>query len=253
MSKVCLITGSSRGIGREAARMVAADGWDIAIAYVERREAAEEVAAQVEATGRRAIAVKADVASETEVIAMFDEAERRLGPVTALVNSAGVSVHARVADLDATRLERMLAINVLGTMLCCREAVRRMSTMRGRKGGVIVNVSSMAATIGGRAAASTYAATKGAIDVFTSGLAKEVAMEGIRANVVRPAMIETEMATGQHDAKQLAAIAATIPMQRLGTPAEVAAAIVFLLSDKAAFITGAHLNVSGGGFHVGAP
>ncbi|MEO8755223.1 MAG: SDR family oxidoreductase, partial [Casimicrobiaceae bacterium] len=169
------------------------------------------------------------------------------------VNSAGIANHNRVDALDGDAIARMMQLNVIGLMLCCREAARRMSTAHGGKGGAIVNVSSMAATIGGRAGASTYAASKGAVDVFSMGFAKEVAAEGIRVNVVRPGVTDTDMIAPIRSGPKRAQIEATIPMQRYGTPDELAQAIVWLLSDYASFVTGAHLNVSGGGFLIGAP
>jgi NAD(P)-dependent dehydrogenase (short-subunit alcohol dehydrogenase family) len=253
MTKVCLIAGGARGIGRETARLAAAAGWDVAINFRERSDAAEAAVGDVAALGRKAVAVRGDIARENDILAMFKAAERALGPITGLVNSAGVSSNARVEALMAHELERMFAVNVIGLVLCCREAVRRMSTRRGGKGGAIVNVSSMAATIGGRPGASAYAASKGAVDVFTMGLAREVAAEGIRANAVRPGVTDTDMIGPMRSGRVRAEIEATIPMQRYGNPDEVAQAIVWLLSDQASYVTGAHVNVGGGGFHVGAP
>ena len=253
MSKVCLITGGARGIGRETARLAAAAGWDVAINFRERSDAAEAVAAEIVSVGRNAVAIRGDIGKESDVVAMFVAAERALGPITGLVNSAGVSTNTRVDAINAHDLEHMFAVNVVGLLLCCREAARRMSTRHGGKGGSIVNVSSMAATIGGRSGASAYAASKGAVDVFTMGFAKEVAAEGIRVNVVRPGVTDTDMIEHMRHGERRAAIEATIPMQRYGNPSEVAQAIVWLLSDKASYVTGAHINVGGGGFHVGAP
>ncbi len=254
MAKACLITGGARGIGRAAAVRAAQAGWDVAIGYRERADAAAAAVAEVERRGRRAVAVRGDVAVEADVVAMFESAERALGALSGLVNSAGISFPARVEALGAGDLTRMMAVNVVGLMIACREAAKRMSTARGGKGGTIVNLSSMAATIGGRARNSAYAASKGAVDVFTAGFAREVAAEGIRVNVVRPGMTDTEMIGALREAgPQRDAAAAAIPMRRFGTADEVAAAIVWLLSDEAAFVTGAHLNVGGGGFHVGAP
>ena len=253
MSKVCLITGGARGIGRETARLAAAAGWDVAINFRERSDAAEAVAAEIVSVGRKAVAIRGDIGKESDVVAMFEAAERALGPITGLVNSAGVSTNTRVDAINAHDLERMFAVNVIGLLLCCREAAKRMSTRHGGKGGSIVNVSSMAATIGGRPGASAYAASKGAVDVFTMGFAKEVAAEGIRVNVVRPGVTDTDMIEHMRHGERRAAIEATIPMQRYGNPSEVAQAIVWLLSDKASYVTGAHINVGGGGFHVGAP
>ena len=196
---------------------------------------------------------RGDIGKESDVMAMFVSAERALGPITGLVNSAGVSTNTRVDAINAHDLEHMFAVNVVGLLFCCREAARRMSTRHGGKGGSIVNVSSMAATIGGRPGASAYAASKGAVDVFTMGFAKEVAAEGIRVNVVRPGVTDTDMIEHMRHGERRAVIEATIPMQRYGNPSEVAQAIVWLLSDQASYVTGAHINVGGGGFHVGAP
>ena len=253
MSKVCLITGGARGIGRETARLAAAAGWDVAINFRERSDAAEAVAAEIVSVGRNAVAIRGDIGKESDVLAMFVSAERALGPITGLVNSAGASTNTRVDAINAHDLEHMFAVNVVGLLLCCREAARRMSTRHGGKGGSIVNVSSMAATIGGRPGASAYAASKGAVDVFTMGFAKEVAAESIRVNVVRPGVTDTDMIEHMRHGERRAVIEATIPMQRYGNPSEVAQAIVWLLSDKASYVTGAHINVGGGGFHVGAP
>ena len=247
----CVVTGGARGIGRETARLAARDGWDIAINYRERADAAEALVAEIEALGRRAVAIRGDVADEAAVIALFEQAEARLGPIAALVNSAGIACHSRVEAIDAEQLRRMLEVNVVGLFLCCREAAKRMSRLHGGSGGVIVNVSSMAATIGGREGAATYAASKGAVDVFTAGFAREVAAEGIRVNVVRPGVTDTDMIERLRSGPRFAEIKASIPMGRIGTPQEVAEAIVWLLSEKAAFVTGAHLNVGGGGFRLG--
>lgn len=252
MAKVCLITGGARGIGRETARLAAQDGWDIAINYRERTDAAEAAVREIEAMGRRAVAIEADVAKEADIVAMFTAAEKALGPIRGLVNSAGISHHNRVDALNMGELEHMFAVNVLGLMLCCREAAKRMSAKNGGHGGSIVNVSSMAATIGGRAGASSYAASKGAVDVFTMGFAKEVAAEGIRVNAVRPGVTDTDMIHFMRSGPKRAEVEATIPMKRYGRPAEVAQAIVWLLSDKASFVTGAHVNAGGGGFLVGS-
>jgi len=253
MNETCLITGGARGIGRATALAAANAGWNVAINYRERADAADEVAAAVRAVGRKAVTLKADVAREAEIIDLFRKTEDALGPIRGLVNSAGIANHNRVDALDGEAIARMMQLNVIGLMLCCREAARRMSTAHGGKGGAIVNVSSMAATIGGRAGASTYAASKGAVDVFTTGFAKEVAAEGIRVNVVRPGVTDTDMIAAIRSGTRRAQIEATIPMRRYGTPEELAQAIVWLLSDSASFVTGAHLNVSGGGFLIGEP
>ncbi|WP_119420422.1 SDR family oxidoreductase [Desertibaculum subflavum] len=253
MSRVLLITGGASGIGAEVARLAAAQGYAVAVNYRSKRDKAEALVAGL---GGKAIAVPGDVADPSEVEAMFAATEKALGPLTHLVNSAGLYVtQARVEDFDAGDLARLFQVNVIGTMLCCREAVRRMSTARGGKGGAIVNVSSMAATTGGRAGSSAYAATKGAIDVFTQGLAREVAAEGIRANVVRPGFTLTDMtAATAADPRRVAAIAATIPIGRIGTALESAWPIMWLLSDEqASFVSGTAINASGGGFVIGAP
>lgn len=249
-----LITGGARGIGRATALLAAGQGWDIAVGWRERKDAADAVVAEVEARGRKAMAVQADVADEAAIAAMFAAVDKAMGPVAGLVSSAGIGYHARVDAFDGRPLHEMFAVNVVGTMLCCREAVRRMSTLHGGQGGAIVNLSSMAATIGGRPGASAYAASKGAVDVFSTGLSKEVAAEGIRVNVVRPGVTLTDMtAQIRDDPARQAVIAASIPMQRVGQPEEVAETIVWLLSEKASFVTGTHLNVGGGGFVIGTP
>ena len=183
---------------------------------------------------------------------MFDQAVERLGPLTALVNSAGVSGHSRVVDFDAGSLETLMRVNVIGTMLCCREAGRRMSTARGGAGGAVVNISSMAATIGGRPGSAHYAASKAAVDVFTVGFAKEVANQGIRVNAVRPGATLTDMTASLRDADLAGKVAATIPMNRIAEAAEVAAPVLWLLSPEASFVSGCRLDVSGGGFVIGA-
>lgn len=252
MTGTCLITGGARGIGRATARAAARAGWDVAVNYRERADAADALVAELRALGRKAVAIRADVAVEADVVALFAAAERSLGPVRGLVNSAGIAVQNRVDALREADVRRMLEVNVIGLMLCCREAAKRMSSAHGGKGGSIVNVSSMAATIGGRAGSSAYAATKGAVDVFTMGFAKEVAAEGIRVNVVRPGVTDTDMIGAMRSGPKRVEVEATIPMKRYGTPEEVAEAIVWLLSDKASFVTGTHLNAGGGGFLVGS-
>ena len=248
MSNVCLITGGARGIGAATARLVAKDGMAVAIGYRDRADAAEALAAEIVAAGGRAAPVRGDVAREADVVAMFDAAEQALGPVDRLVNSAGISIKSAVRDLDAADLERLMAVNVIGLMLCCREAARRMP----ESGGAIVNISSMAATIGGRAGASAYAASKAAVDVFTTGFAKEVAKRRIRVNAVRPGMTRTDMTAGQlGDPVIEARLASTIPMHRVGEAIEIAEAVRWLLSPAASFISGAHINASGGGFVIG--
>jgi len=243
-----LITGGASGIGAEAARLAAKRGHSVAINYRSKPERAQALAREI---GGKAF--QADVAVEADIVRLFDEAGTALGPITGLVNSAGIGGGAhRVAEFDAVGLAQLFQVNVVGLMLCCREAVRRMSTSRGGRGGSIVNVSSMAATIGGRAGKSHYAASKAAVDAFTVGFAKEVAREGIRVNAVRPGVFATDMtAAGLADPAVRADIEATIPMGRVGQTPEVATAILWLLSDEASFISGARLDASGGGFVIG--
>ena len=247
-----LITGGASGIGAETARLAAARGYKVAINYRSREAEAKKVVADITAEGGHAVALPADVAREADIGLLFDAAAKALGPITHLVNSAGISGSSRVEDFDVAVLTRLFAINTVGLMLCCREAARRMSTKRGGKGGVIVNISSMAATIGGRPGVSAYAASKAAVDSFTMGFAKEVAPEGIRAVSLRPGMIETEMTERTlADREVRAAIESTIAMGRVGQAKEIANAILWLLSDEASFISGVTLDASGGGFVFG--
>ena len=251
MTGIVVITGGSRGIGAATARLAARHGHAVAINYRLERERAQALAAEIGQAGGKAIAVQADVARQSEIERMFGEVDRRLGRVSALVNAAGITggPPTRVADLEQAALERLLAVNVIGTMLCCREAVRRMSATPGGAGGAIVNVSSMAATIGGRPGRSAYAASKAAIDSFTIGLAKEVARDGIRVNAIRPGMTLTDMTDPvRRDAGLRARVAATIAMNRCAAPEEMAGPILWLLSDEASFVSGAILDASGGGF-----
>jgi NAD(P)-dependent dehydrogenase (short-subunit alcohol dehydrogenase family) len=253
MSGTCIVTGGARGIGRATALLAAERGYRVVVNYRERADAASAVVEAIQSGGGQAVAVGADVAVEADIVRLFGTAEDTLGgPVTALVNSAGIGYGSPCVAFERDPIARMMELNVVGLMLCCREAARRMALSRGGQGGAIVNVSSMAATIGGRPGASAYAASKAAVDVFTTGLAKELAPEGIRVNAVRPGMTLTDMtADVQADPARLRAVAATIPMQRCGEPEEVAAAILFLLSDAASYVSGTHLNASGGGFLVG--
>ena len=247
MNRVLLITGGSRGIGAATALRAARAGWDVAVNYTRDAAAADSVAAQVRALGRRAVTLQADVADEAAVAGLFAAVDRDLGALGGLVNNAGVvDVAARVDQMDAARLARMFGVNVVGSMLCAGEAVRRMSTRHGGTGGVIVNLSSAAARLGAGGQYVDYAAAKAAIDLFTVGLAREVATEGIRVNAVRPGIIETEIhaSGGQPDrARQMAPL---VPMQRAGSADEVAAAIVWLLSDESSYTTGSVVDVTGG-------
>lgn len=253
MGKVLLVTGGARGIGRATAELAARRGFDVAVGYRKDRDAAEAAADAVRTSGQRAIAVQADVANEADIISMFEETERQLGTITALVNSAGISTRMRVDATPAADLERLMAVNVIGLMLCCREAAKRMSTAHGGNGGAIVNVGSMAAFAGGRPGASHYAGSKGAVDSFTRGFAREVAEEGIRVNVVRPGVTLTDMVQAVRDDPEVRdAINATIPMGRPAETSEIAEPILWLLSDEASFVTGCIVDASGGGFVIGA-
>lgn len=251
MSGVLLITGGASGIGAETARRAAKKGYKVAINYRSRDAQAMGVAADIAAQDGEAIAVPGDMANEADIVRMFKETEKAFGPVTHLVNSAGISRQMRVDEYDGKLLAQLFATNVTGLMLCCREAAKRMSTKHGGKGGAIVNVSSMAATLGGRQGSSAYAATKGAVDSFTKGFAREVAAEGIRVNSIRPGMVLSEMTEGRlKDPSFKSRIEASIPMHRVGETPEIADAILWLLSDEASFITGAMLDAAGGGYII---
>lgn len=247
MNRVLVITGASRGIGAATARLAAADGWDVVLNYLRDHDAAEQVARDVRALGRRALVQAGNVAEEADVLALFGSVEREFGALHGLVNNAGVVDHpSRVDEMSLQRLQRMFGINVIGSMLCAREAVRRMSTRRGGSGGAIVNLSSVASRLGAPAQYVDYAAAKGAIDTFTLGLAREVAAEGIRVNAVRPGIIETDIHASGGLPDRAAQMAPQLPMQRAGTADEVAQAIVWLLSEKASYTNGALLDVGGG-------
>ena len=247
MNPTLLITGASRGIGAATARLAAARGWDVAVNYTRDGAAAQAVAADVRALGRRALVLQGDVGVEAEVMAMFAALDREWGALTGLVNNAGVvDVSARLDEMAPGRIERMFAINVFGSMWCAREAVRRMSTRHGGRGGVIVNQSSAAARLGAPGNYSDSATSKGAIDVFTLGLAREVAAEGIRVNAVRPGIIATDIHASGGRPDRAAQMATQVPMQRSGSAAEVAEAIIWLLSDAASYTTGSVLDVTGG-------
>jgi NAD(P)-dependent dehydrogenase (short-subunit alcohol dehydrogenase family) len=245
--QVLLITGGGRGIGAATALLAAQRGFAVAVNYASNSLAADEVVRTIRAGGGTAIAVQADVGDEAQVLAMFEKVDAKLGRLTALVNNAGVvDVQARVDEMSVARLERMFRINVIGSFVCAREAVRRMSTKHGGNGGAIVNVSSAASRLGSPGLYVDYAASKGAIDTFTAGLAKEVADEGIRVNAVRPGLIETDIHASGGMPERAAMLAPTVPMKRIGTPEEIAGAIVWLLSPEASYTTAALLDVTGG-------
>jgi len=252
MTNTLLITGGASGIGAETARRAATRGYCIAVNYRSREAEAQAVVADIKAKGAQAVAIQADMGREAEVVRLFEDAERALGPITHLVNSAGINGRrGRVDDYDGAALAEVFAVNVIGLMLCCREATKRMSTEHGGKGGAIVNVSSMAGTLGGRPGSSAYATSKGAVDAFTKGFAREVAAEGIRVNSVRPGMVLTEMTEGRlSDEAFRTSIEASIPMRRIGKANEIAETILWLLSDDASFITGAMLDAAGGGYII---
>ena len=247
MDKVLLVTGGGRGIGAATARQAAQAGWAVAVNYAANALAADEVVRAIRAAGGRALAVQGDVADEAQVLRMFETVDAKLGRLTGLVNNAGVvDVTARLDEMSVARWRRMFDINVIGSMLCAREAVRRMSPRHGGAGGAIVNVSSAASRRGSPGQYVDYAAAKGAIDAFTIGLAKEVAFEGIRVNAVRPGLIETEIHASGGLPDRVRDLSHQVPMQRGGTADEVAQAIVWLLSDAASYTTMSLLDVSGG-------
>lgn len=245
--RVLIVTGASRGIGAATARLAGARGYAVCVNYVRNRDAAEQVVRDIETAGGRAVAVAADVSREADVVRLFQTAAETLGPPCGLVNNAGIlETQMRVDQMEAARLERVFQANVVGAFLCAREAVRHMSTKHGGAGGAIVNVSSVAARTGSPGEYVDYAASKAAIDAMTIGLAQEVALEGIRVNAVRPGFIYTDIHASGGEPNRVDRVKAFVPMRRGGMPAEVAAAILWLLSDEASFTTGAFIDVAGG-------
>lgn len=247
MKRVAVITGASRGIGAATAILAGSRGYAVCVNYLRNPGSAREIVAAIEGAGGRAIAVAADVATEGDVVRLFQTVDRELGPVTALVNNAGIlEKQMRVEAMDAARIRRVLDTNVVGAFLCAREAIKRMSTKHGGKGGAIVNVSSGAARLGSPDEYVDYAASKGAVDTLTVGLAKEVAAEGIRVNGVRPGLIVTDIHAAGGEPGRVARMQSSVPLGRGGMPEEVATAILWLLSDEASFTTGATIDVCGG-------
>lgn len=246
-NKVLIVTGGSRGIGAAVCRLAAAEGWDIAINYAANRDAAEAVRDEVVSAGRRAIAVQGDMAREADIQALFEQTEKELGPISGVAANAGITGQiTRVEDMSTDAMRQVINLNVIGLMITNREAVRRMSTKRGGKGGAIVNTSSIAPRVGSPNEFVHYAASKGAVDAWTLGLAREVAGEGIRVNAVAPGMIDTDIHAAAGAPDRASRLGATVPIGRAGTAEEVAEAIVWLLSDHAAYCVGTVLEVNGG-------
>jgi NAD(P)-dependent dehydrogenase (short-subunit alcohol dehydrogenase family) len=245
--KVVIITGGSRGIGRAAALAVAARGFRVVVGYASNKAAADEVVAAIEGKNGKAIAVKCDVGSESDILGMFAAADK-FGTLGALVNNGGIvgKSGVRVDEMSAERIQRVMAVNVTGSILCAREAVKRMSTKHGGKGGVIVNISSVAARLGSANTYVDYAASKGAIDSFTVGLGQEVATEGIRVAGIRPGLIDTEIHASGGEPDRAHRLAHMVPMKRVGQADEIANAIVWLMSDEASYVTSTTIDVSGG-------
>ena len=247
MAGIVLITGSSRGIGEASALLAAEQGWTVCVNYVSKADRAEAVVEKIRAGGGKAIAVQADTAKEADVKRLFERVDADLGRLTALVNNAGITGRAgRLETFDAATMRRILEVNVIGTLLCTQEAVKRMSTKQGGQGGAIVNVSSVAAQLGGANQWIPYAAAKGAVNSITTGAAKEFASEGIRVNAIMPGLIDTEIHAEAGVGDRLAKVIPQVPMGRIGTAQECAQAIIWLLSGEAAYMTGANLLISGG-------
>ncbi|MEO0799583.1 MAG: SDR family oxidoreductase [Pseudomonadota bacterium] len=247
MTKVLLVTGGSRGIGAATAIKAAADGFAVAVNYRTNRDAARAVVSTIKETGGKAIAVQADVSEERGVLGVFEAVDQNFGRLDALFNNAGViHTNQRIRDYEVATLEEQWRVNISSQFLCAREAVKRMATDTGGNGGAIVNMSSAAARIGGANSLMAYAASKGAIDTFTTGLATEVAPLGIRVNAVRPGLIETDIHDDTGDPNRLKSLVGMVPMGRTGTAEEVADLVVYLLSDRASYVTGTHVDVGGG-------
>jgi NAD(P)-dependent dehydrogenase (short-subunit alcohol dehydrogenase family) len=242
-----VITGGSRGIGRAASLAAAARGWKVVVGYASNKKAADEVVAAIEAKNGKAVAVKCDVSEESDILKLFEAADK-FGTLGALVNNGGIvgKSGVRVDEMSAERIQRVMAVNVTGSILCAREAVKRMSTKHGGKGGVIVNISSVAAKLGSANTYVDYAASKAAIDAFTLGLGHEVAAEGIRVAGIRPGLIDTEIHAAGGEPDRAHRLAPMVPMKRVGQPEEIANAILWLLSDEASYVTSTTIDVSGG-------
>ncbi|HBR59933.1 MAG: SDR family oxidoreductase [SAR324 cluster bacterium] len=247
MDEVLIITGASRGIGAATARIAGRSGYVVCVNYLKNKAAAKQIVEEINADGGRALAVGADISREEEVVKLFCAVDDKLGKISALVNNAGIlETQMRIEDMNAARLNRVFLTNVIGSFLCAREAVKRMSTKNGGKGGAIVNVSSAAARLGSAGEYVDYAASKGAVDTFTRGLAQEVAEEGIRVNAVRPGVIDTDIHASGGEPGRVERVKASIPMKRGGSAEEVAKAIMWLLSSESSYTTGSLLEVSGG-------
>lgn len=247
MSKILLVTGGSRGIGAAVVRLAAENGYAVAVNYNANVAKADALVDEIRAAGGRAMAVQADVGDEAAVNAMFSGVDEGLGPVTALVNNGGVTGgKTRVADLDGDTLRRVMDVNVMGSFYCAKQAIKRMSTQTGGPGGAIVNLSSAAVHLGAPGERVHYAASKGAIDAMTLGLGRELGVDGIRVNAVRPGLIDTDMNNAPEDPDRLTRLGPSVPMGRVGTAREVAEAVIWLLSDAASYVTGSVVTVSGG-------